>query len=63
MRSRGGDDTNTELGAAERGAGSGVPAQLCHRPAEPADPDIAGFCRRLLRVIKESGAIRDGNWS
>ena len=32
-------------------------------PAEPANPEIRGFYDRLLRVLKETGAFRDGGWS
>ncbi len=46
-----------------QGARVRVPVQLCRGPIEPADPEIAGFYARLLRVLRETGAFRSGSWS
>jgi hypothetical protein len=45
------------------GARIRVPTHLCRGPLEPADPEIAGFYGRLLRILKETGAFRDCAWS
>jgi glycosidase len=44
------------------GARLRVPTHLCRGPAEATNPEIAGFYIKLLQVIKESGAYRDGAW-
>jgi glycosidase len=44
------------------GARVRVPTHLCRGPIEPANPEIAAFYTRLLRVLK-AGAFRDGAWS
>jgi glycosidase len=45
------------------GARLRVPVQLCRGPVEPADSEIAAFYARLLRAIKDTGALRHGDWS
>ena len=45
------------------GARVRVPAHLCRGPVEPTNPEIAAFYARLLQVLKETGAFRDGAWS
>jgi hypothetical protein len=40
-----------------------LPVQLCRGPIEPTDPAIAAFYARLLRALKNTGALRDGSWS
>jgi hypothetical protein len=45
------------------GAKLRVPTHLCRGPVEPADPDIATFYDRLLRVLRETAAFRAGEWS
>jgi glycosidase len=40
-----------------------VPTHLCRGPVEPTNPAIAAFHTRLLRVLKETNALRDGAWS
>jgi glycosidase len=45
------------------GARIRIPVHLCRGPVEPADPELAGFYQRLLRVIKDTGAFHDGIWS
>jgi Alpha amylase, catalytic domain len=45
------------------GARIRIPVHLCRGPVEPADPEIAAFYERLLRLMRETGAFRDGAWS
>ncbi len=45
------------------GARVRVPTHLCRGPVEPSDPQIASFYAKLLRLIKETAAFRDGVWS
>jgi glycosidase len=45
------------------GARVRVPTHLCRGPAEPANPKIADFYARLLQVLKQTSAFRDGSWS
>jgi hypothetical protein len=40
-----------------------VPVHLRRGPVEPGNPDIAVFYARLLAVLGESDAFRDGAWS
>jgi hypothetical protein len=40
-----------------------LPTHLCRGPAEPDNPEIAGFYVQLLQVLKETGAFRDGAWA
>jgi hypothetical protein len=45
------------------GARLRVPAHLCRGPIEPINQAYAQFYATLLRVLKETGAFRDGVWS
>jgi hypothetical protein len=45
------------------GARIRVPVHLRRGPVEPRNPDIAAFYDRLLAVLRESDAFRDGAWS
>jgi len=45
------------------GARVRIPAHLCRGPIEPTDPEIAAFYVKLLQVLKETSAFRDGAWS
>jgi hypothetical protein len=45
------------------GARIRVPVHLRRGPVEPADPPLAAFYARLLAVLKETDALRNGNWS
>jgi glycosidase len=45
------------------GARVRVPTHLCRGPVEPTNPEVAAFYARLLRVMKENGAFRNGAWS
>ena len=45
------------------GARLRVPVHLCRGPVEPIDQDVAAFYARLLRVLRETAAFRDGAWS
>jgi hypothetical protein len=40
-----------------------IPTHLCRGPVEPTNPEIAVFYGRLLKILKETSAIRDGTWS
>ena len=40
-----------------------IPTHLCRGPVELTNPDIAAFYARLLQVLKETSAFRDGAWS
>jgi glycosidase len=44
------------------GALARVPTHLGRGPVEPPSSEIAGFYARLLQVLKETGAFRDGAW-
>ena len=45
------------------GARVRVPTHLCRGPVEPTNPKIAAFYSRLLQVLKQTSAFRDGSWS
>jgi glycosidase len=45
------------------GARVRIPTHLCRGPVEPTNPEVAAFYARLLKVMKENGAFRDGVWS
>jgi len=45
------------------GARLRMPTHLCRDPIEPRNPDIAAFYARLLQVLKQTAALRDGAWS
>jgi glycosidase len=45
------------------GARVRVPAHLCRGPVEATNPEVAAFYARLLQVMKENGAFRNGTWS
>jgi glycosidase len=45
------------------GARVRAPTHLCRGPVEATNPEIAAFYTKLLRVLKEIGAFRDGSWS
>ena len=45
------------------GARVRVPTHLCRGPVEPTNPEIADFYAKLLRLLKETGAFRNGAWS
>jgi glycosidase len=45
------------------GARVRVPTHLCRGPVGATKPEIAAFYGRLLQVLKETGAFRDGAWS
>jgi glycosidase len=45
------------------GARVRVPTHLCRSPVEATKPEVAAFYARLLRVMKENGAFRNGAWS
>jgi glycosidase len=45
------------------GARVRVPTHLCRSPVEPTNPEIAAFYARLLQVLKQTSAFRDGSWS
>jgi len=45
------------------GARVRVPAHLRRGPVEAPDPDVTAFYTRLLAVLKESDAFREGAWS
>jgi glycosidase len=40
-----------------------IPTHLCRGPIEPANPEIAAFYAKLLRLLQEIGTFRDGGWS
>jgi glycosidase len=42
------------------GARVRVPTHLCRGPVEPPNPEIAALYAKLLRVLKETRAFRDG---
>jgi Alpha amylase, catalytic domain len=45
------------------GARIRVPAHLCRGPVEPIDAESSAFYDRLLLVLKETDAFRNGDWS
>jgi glycosidase len=45
------------------GARIRVPTHLCRGPVEPTNPEIAAFYSRLLPILKQTSAFRDGSWS
>ena len=45
------------------GARVRVPTHLGRGPVEPTNPEIAAFYAKLLHVLKETRAFRDGAWS
>jgi len=45
------------------GARVRLPVHLCRGPLEPTDREVAGFYARLLRVLRETSALRHGTWS
>jgi hypothetical protein len=45
------------------GARMRVPVHLRRGPVEAPDPDVAAFYDKLLAVLKEQDAFRDGAWS
>jgi Alpha amylase, catalytic domain len=45
------------------GAQIRVPTHLCRGPVEAVNPDIGEFYTRLLQVLKETAAFREGSWS
>jgi hypothetical protein len=45
------------------GARVRVPTHFCRGPVEPTNPEIAAFYAKLLRVLTEISAFRDGAWS
>jgi hypothetical protein len=45
------------------GARVHVPVHLCRGPVEAPDPEVAAFYDRLLAVLSEPGAFREGVWS
>ena len=45
------------------GARVHVPTHLCRGPIEPVDGEISGFYERLLLVLRETDAFRDGDWT
>jgi hypothetical protein len=40
-----------------------VPTHLCRGPIEPTSPEIAALYAKLLKLLKETSAFRDGAWS
>ena len=45
------------------GARVRVPVHLCRGPVEPTDQDVAAFYDKLLLILKDTDAIRNGDWS
>jgi glycosidase len=45
------------------GARVRIPTHLCRGPVEPTDPEVAAFYAKLLQVLKQTSAFRDGAWS
>ena len=45
------------------GAQVRIPAHLCRGPVELANPNVAAFYAKLLKTLKQMGAVRDGTWS
>jgi len=45
------------------GARVRVPAHLCRGPVEPTNEEIAAFYAKLLLVLKDTDAFRNGDWS
>ena len=44
------------------GARARVPAHLCRGPLEPADQNVAAFYDKLLLILKDIDAFRNGDW-
>ena len=40
-----------------------VPVHLCRGPHEPTDPDVTAFYGKLLLILKDTSAFRNGDWS
>ena len=51
-----------QQGEAE-GARVHLPTHLCRGPVEPVDGEIAAFYDKLLRVLRETDALRSGGWT
>ena len=49
--------------ASFEGARVRVPAHLCRGPAEPSDQETAAFYGKLLLMLKDTDAFRNGDWS
>src|SRR5271165_1891579 len=45
------------------GARGRVPAHLCRGPHEPTDHDVSAFYGKLLMILKDTDAFRNGDWS
>ena len=45
------------------GARVRVPVHLLRSPTEPTDQDVAAFYGKLLRMLKDNDAFRNGDWS
>jgi hypothetical protein len=45
------------------GARVRVPVHLCRGPIEPVNAEVAAFYPKLLRAVKETAALRNGDWS
>ena len=45
------------------GARVRVPVHLCRGPVEPTDQDVAAFYDKLLLILKDTDAFRNGDWS
>jgi hypothetical protein len=45
------------------GAQIRVPPHLCRGPVEAVNPDVREFYSKLLQVLKETKAFREGSWS
>jgi glycosidase len=45
------------------GARVRIPTHLCRGPVEPTNPEAAAFYAKLLQVLKQTSAFRDGAWS
>ena len=45
------------------GARVRIPTHLRRGPVEPTNPEIATFYSKLLQLLKDTGAFRDGVWS
>jgi Alpha amylase, catalytic domain len=45
------------------GARVRVPTHLCRGPTEPTNLEVAAFYTKLLQLLKQPSAFRDGSWS
>ena len=45
------------------GARVRVPVHLCRGPDVPTDPEVAAFFDKLLLILKDTDAFRNGDWS